>query len=235
MLSSSVSNMVLNSSCNNNNTNNNKSSLKSNNNESLIMKQPLKSSSGLSFKTPNKSKLELSAKKNKTPHNGASLMTDRYIPNRTGSNMEVSYHLLHNNSSSSKTKVARSLNHTNTNTNTDNTNDNTENENLDHLKRKLISDTCNGIQEQSKILHIRNKPTDSDNSQQAFADNIKVIYNSKLSTSMTAAKRVENRVVPSTPDRILDAPGFRDDYCTKIIYFLILNKLFNFNFFIVNF
>lgn len=120
--------------------------------------------------------------------------------------MEASYHLLR----SISQKENQNANNTNsttlngeTNTNT-NSNDNTGNQ-IDNIKRKLIIDTCNGIQEKSKILQIHSKPEPG----AEYVDNMKSLY-----TAAKETKKVTHRVIPSTPERILDAPEFRDDYCT---------------------
>jgi hypothetical protein len=112
------------------------------------------------------------------------------------SNMEASYHLLQNNNNIMNTHSKENhvngtngaSNHNNnnnyTNGNGNNNNGNNANSNeatsndtdglIDNIKRKLIIDTCNGIQEKSKILQIHNKPFEGE-----FVDNIKVNCNKK--------------------------------------------------------
>ena len=139
-------------------------------------------------KTPNKTPLRLScSSKKKTPHN---LTNDRYIPNRTGANMEASYHMLVNKN-------------------------NQENINCEHLtdtiKRKLISDTCQGAcNDKEKVLNLHQKPEIDQASVAAtpFGENIKVLY-----TTQSSIKKSNMRHVQTSPDKILDAPGFRDDFC----------------------
>lgn len=158
------------------------------------------------FKTPNKTPLHLkqvTSSKKKTPHGG--LINDRYIPNRLGSNMEASYHLLHSNSSKENQNINNINNNNNTNSNASSTNESNENENMvDSIKRKLIIETCNGIQEKSKILQIHNRPDVE------VAENIKSLYTKE-------AKKITQRIIPSAPERILDAPEFRDDYYLNLI------------------
>ena len=79
---------------------------------------------------------------------------------------------------------------------------------VDNIKRKLIADTCNGIQENSKILNLHSKPHDSEH------DNMKSIY---CSNSLENMKKQINRIIPTSPERILDAPEFRDDYYLNLM------------------
>ncbi len=96
----------------------------------------------------------------------------------------------------------------------------TESENLtDELKRRVIVETCGGIQEKTKILSLRNKPVDL--SEQFYPDCLKTLYSNSLNHS---AKKVVSRAIQPAPDRILDAPDFRDDYC-KYSFLLLLSIL----------
>lgn len=171
------------------NSNKNNTNSKSNTNHNALKK--------ILFKTPNKTPLDLSSKKNKTPHGG--IINDRYIPNRNGSNMEASYHLLQNINTNSK----------------ENTNINDPDGNnvglVDTIKRKLIIDTCNGIQDNSKILNLHMKHDNSTD-----GDNIKSIYTT-TTNSLGNIKKTINRTIPTNPERILDAPEFRDDYYLNLM------------------
>ena len=123
--------------------------------------------------------------------------------------MEASYHLLQN--TNSKENIQHHFNNNNNNNNND-TNNNIDN-NLslvDNIKRKLIADTCNGIQENSKILnlHMKQQTTCDSIDQCNSIDNIKSIY---------SLKKTIQRTIPSSPERILDAPEFRDDYYLNLI------------------
>lgn len=168
----------------------------------------------LLFRTPNKTPLQLSAKKiNKlSQNNGFSVINDRYIPNRVASNMEVSYHLLHNGCSDSNLKDLKDM---------ANANDNTCNM-VDNIKRKLIIDSCNGIQEKAKILQLHNKNL-TDMEQSAFMESIKIFYNSSL---VNSGKKIQQpRAVCPNPERILDAPEFKDDYYLNLLDWSINNNL----------
>ena len=88
-------------------------------------------------------------------------------------------------------------------------------ENLtDDLKKRLIIDTCGGIQEKTKILSLRQKQVDL--SDQYYPECMKSLYNNALNHN---TKKVVVRAIQNTPDRILDAPEFRDDYCKQILIF----------------
>jgi len=170
------------------------------------------------FKTPNKTPLHLkhvTSSKKKTPL--TNLLNDRYIPNRHGSNLEVSYHLLRSNSqkenlstsSNSLSNISNSSQNNNEVNNDNNGNNiNNSGNQIDSIKRKLIIDTCNGIQEKSSILQIHNKPTSSVD----LVENMKSLY-----TVTKEAKKITHRIIPSAPERILDAPEFRDDYYLNLI------------------
>jgi len=117
--------------------------------------------------------------------------------------MEASYHLLQN------TNSKENIQH-DSNTNIDNH----QLSLVDNIKRKLIADTCNGIQENSKILNLHMKQTSSSSSSfetdqcNSVENKIKSIY---------SLKKAIQRTIPSSPERILDAPEFRDDYYLNLI------------------
>ncbi len=137
-------------------------------------------------KTPIRTPLKLSSAKKKTPH---TITDDRYIPNRTATNMEASYHMLVNGKDQENMHHAEHL--------------------TDSIKRKLINDTCQGgLNDKDKVLHLRTRPVEQD---QAFADNMKVLYSTN--SGVNAIKKSSMRNVQAAPEKILDAPDFRDDFC----------------------
>ncbi len=159
-------------------------------------------------KTPTKTPLKLRqtcTSTKKTPHQTKT--NDRYIPNRVSSNMEVGYHLLINNKDQQE---------------------NIENVHLfDHVKRKLINDTCSGFSSSQGDSHSNSKEQrvlslhtrlGSEHSEQAFADNLKAVYNASTSMMNTSLKKsaLHNRHVITQPEKILDAPEFRDDFCKRL-------------------
>lgn len=120
--------------------------------------------------------------------------------------MEVSYHLLHTNTNNQN--INNNVNNNVNETNADDTN-NIENQ-IDTIKRKLIADTCNGIQEKTKILNLHNKQLEQQ--EEPVIENMKAIYNVN-NNLVSSIKKTVNRCIPSTPERILDAPDFKNDYC----------------------
>jgi cell division cycle protein 20 (cofactor of APC complex) len=131
--------------------------------------------------------------------------------------MEASYHLLQqkNNNTVSKENI-----HNNEHSNGDNNGNNVVSL-VDNIKRKLIADTCNGIQENSKVLNLHSKPNDSEQCG-IFGENIKSIY---CSNSLDNIKKQVNRTIPTSPERILDAPEFRDDYYLNLMDWSSANLL----------
>ena len=119
--------------------------------------------------------------------------------------MEASYHLMH--SSSSNSLVSKD------------SSESSEADCLtDEIKRKLIIDTCNGVQEKAKVLNMHKLPE----SDQSFPE-MKTLYNFNVTNS---AKKNVTRYIPTTPERILDAPDFKDDYCIFKFFFNLFIKTF---------
>ena len=130
----------------------------------------------------------MSSAKKKTPN---TLTNDRYIPNRTSSNLEQSYHLLVSGSDQENLKK--------------NSNDSIH----DHFKRRLLTDASQI--DKAKVLNLHSKQLEPD---QVFADNMKLLYNSSITNS--AYKKNTIRHIQSTPDKILDAPSILNDFCKNI-------------------
>lgn len=136
--------------------------------------------------------------------------------------MEVSYHLLHTTMTSTTTQTTNgSQSSESGSSRTPNNSNNSDSENqIDTIKRKLIADTCNGVPEKAKILNLHNK--------QLALQDLPVIESMKAAYSHCSALGSTNkhmaRFIPSTPERILDAPDFKNDYCItkKYIYYIIL-------------
>jgi hypothetical protein len=117
--------------------------------------------------------------------------------------MEVSHHLFHTSMNSSKSASSSS-----TNLDSSEQQDLSEIENMsavDMIKRKIISDTCHGINDKTKVLNLHSKkPADHglNGIEQSFGE-IKV----------TGIKKPYQRYVNGAPERVLDAPDFKNDYC----------------------
>jgi cell division cycle protein 20 (cofactor of APC complex) len=127
--------------------------------------------------TPLEIRVKTPLKSDNTPQHTTN---DRYIPNRAASDMEISYHLLY---------------------------ESEDNKNVDHAKRQLISETCNGVPKNAKVLNLRTKPVEVN---QVYAGNMKTLYHK---SAVNSVKKATVRTIPSAPDKILDAPEFEDDYC----------------------
>lgn len=141
-------------------------------------------------KTPLKTPLKLSSSTKKTPH---TKINDRYIPNRVCSSIEASYHLLTNSKDQENIE-----------------NQHQQSDQIDTIKRKLLKDTCNGAlnEKETKVLNLHSRQNDSD---QSFSDNIKILYSAGSATN--SVKKTNTRHVISAPEKVLDAPDFRDDFC----------------------
>jgi hypothetical protein len=172
----------------------------------------------LLFKTPtSKAAAEVKNQKRRTPLGAASssILNDRYIPNRVGTNMEISYHLLQQPKTTKSDKIESSERDQDSDQEEDTTN--AENNFVDSIKKRLIIDTCNGVQEKAKVLNLHRVNTadcssnslSSNSSCESFID-MKTMYSNSLANSM---KKCSQRVIHSSPERILDAPDFRNDYC----------------------
>jgi hypothetical protein len=131
--------------------------------------------------------------------------------------MEVCYHLMHAPVSASSSASSSATN--STATSSSNTEDNTSvstanNENLiDPMKRKLIVDTCNGVSDKAKILNLHSKPHEM--LDMPVIESMKATY-SASSFMPGLMNKTTSRTIPNSPERILDAPDFRNDYCREI-------------------
>ena len=109
--------------------------------------------------------------------------------------MEASYHLLINNKENNQENMCQSeLLH-------------------DNIKRKLISETCNGLSaDTDRVLNMHTRTFD-------VHDQNSLLFNSSTNgnTAGSGSSKKVNMVrhVQSTPEKILDAPDFRDDFCKK--------------------
>lgn len=129
--------------------------------------------------------------KSKTPSGG-----DRYIPNRSAIDTELSHYLL------------------------------TRDENMEDLspsereKRKAMSELVHGKDiQKSRVLAFQNKaPPPPD----GYQNSLKVVY----STSKTPmGSKPTSRYIPLTADRILDAPEIQNDYYLNLIDWSHFNVL----------
>lgn len=189
-----------------NNISMNNRSMNTSNYANIISSSQDMHSKTLPSKTPSKTPLRLSSNKKKTPN--SQLTNDRYIPNRTSSNMEASFHLLVSLKDQENVKQ-----HSNSG--------NANNNNLDNIKRKLINDTCQGVVmgDKAKVLNLHSKQPDQES---VFTENLKIYGTSLTSVS---SKKSAPRQVQSVPEKILDAPDFLDDFYLNLIDWSSTNNL----------
>lgn len=147
----------------------------------------------------------------------------RYIPNRIGSNMEISYHLMHNTANNSENVQPQQAEQQQDDL--DETVSSQLENMVDRIKRKLIVETCNGIQEKSKVLSLHQSTRGCSASGEyeqtssmgaGFVDPcLKTLYNTN--SLVNSVKKAQLRYISPTPDRILDAPDFKNDYYLNLI------------------
>jgi hypothetical protein len=109
-----------------------------------------------------------------------------------GNNMEVSYHLLVNNKENNQENMFQQSEHLH-----------------DNIKRKLISETCNGLSSDKveRVLNLHSRTFD-------YSEQNSLLFNSSTNGANSSMKKSNFlRHVQATPEKILDAPDFRDDFC----------------------
>jgi cell division cycle protein 20 (cofactor of APC complex) len=140
--------------------------------------------------------------------------------------MEISYHLMHNATKNIENVQPQQPEHQQDDLDETVT---SQLENMvDRIKRKLIVETCNGIQEKSKVLSLHQSTrilsgcSGSGDYDQAssigngFVDpSLKSLYNTN--SLVNSVKKAQLRYISPTPDRILDAPDFKNDYYLNLI------------------
>lgn len=88
---------------------------------------------------------------------------------------------------------------------------------VDHIKRKLLSELNN---DKEKVLSFNTKLNDSE---QSFAENLKLMYSTG---SVTNSQRKNTyRYVINAPEKILDAPDFKDDFYLNLLDWSTSNNL----------
>lgn len=164
---------------------------------STPMRVSNKSFHGATGKTPSKNKTPGKSKTpSKTPTRG-----DRFIPNRSATNYELSSFML-SNKISAKDAEAELL------------------QSPSKLEyQQAMSDNLNGHQLNSRILSYKNKPPAGP---EGFQNNLKVLYSQNKTPGST---RKTIRHIPQVPERILDAPEILDDYYLNLIDWSCHNHL----------
>lgn len=145
-----------------------------------------------SKKSPGRHKSNPNTPKSKTPSGG-----DRYIPNRSAINNELSHYLLTRDENNEGDLSPSELE-----------------------KRKAMSELVHGKDiQKSRVLAFQNKaPPPPD----GYQNSLKVVY----STSKTPmSSKPTSRYIPLTADRILDAPDIQNDYYLNLIDWSHFNVL----------
>ena len=80
---------------------------------------------------------------------------------------------------------------------------------LDSIKRKLINETCNGLSNDTeRVLNLHSKTYESQ-------EQNSLLFNCSASGGNPSSCKKSGllRHVQAAPEKILDAPDFRDDFC----------------------
>jgi cell division cycle 20, cofactor of APC complex len=143
-------------------------------------------------------------------HNG-----DRFIPNRGGTNMELSKHMLRNDGSSTSFESLDS------DGNSFSVNDLKKDTYCNNLSSSLLG--VDDMTKKSRVLSFADKaPAPKGDT----VNNLSVLYSSSASAPMKkASTKLVNRAIPSAPSRILDAPGMLDDYYLNLLSWSDTNVL----------
>lgn len=88
-----------------------------------------------------------------------------------------------------------------------------KNSQVDFVKQKLIADTCDGVSAKSKILSLHAK-SHSSLQENPVIEAMKSKYSTSSSLYTSILNKSAPRYIDTMADKILDAPDFRNDYCT---------------------
>jgi len=154
---------------------------------------------------------------------GASSAGDRFIPNRAGMNVNLSKHMLREDCSSASSSSSLSTPSSPSTTHTD------EQSSSVSENQKVVSD-ANRDEYSSRLSAALLGVDDKANSRiMSFAEkapvpkgdvvnNLNVLYSASASaTQKMTNKKLVNRLIPSAPTRVLDAPDLKDDYYLNLL------------------
>ncbi|CAB9513400.1 cycle protein 20 homolog [Seminavis robusta] len=143
-------------------------------------------------------------------HNG-----DRFIPNRGGTNSELSKHILRSDGTGS------SFDSQDGDSNGSSVNDSKKDTYCNNLSSSLLG--VDDMTKQSRVLSFAEKaPAPKGDT----VNNLSVLYSASASaTQKKASTKLVNRSIPSAPSRILDAPGMMDDYYLNLLSWSDTNVL----------
>lgn len=191
------------------------------------------------LRTPHRTPLKLNTNNSttkKTPHTKTN---DRYIPNRINTNLEAGYHMLTKrdaenipmggggDGNSGSDSSINSNGSSTTSGGGGNGGGGGGGGHMDTVKRKLLSDMClmtGGGQQtgekQDKLLNLHSRSVSSSD----LSDLVTSTFGAGFSISTTSSLMNGNgfrrpggtRHIPATPEKILDAPDFRDDFCKTL-------------------
>lgn len=137
--------------------------------------------------------------------------------------MEASYHLLHN-----KDKENSSQQQMDPESSSASQSDPSDTENhVDNIKRRIIIDACHGLSDNSKVLNLHSKlgemSLSTSNLSTSVADQSTTHLTGDIKSFLPANNAAGGikrpRHIPVMPERILDAPDFKNDYCNQFRLF----------------
>ncbi|MFH4976526.1 hypothetical protein AB6A40_003235 [Gnathostoma spinigerum] len=137
---------------------------------------------------------------------------DRFIPSRSGSQFELANHLLVNHSCEESTTHNESMSAPNS-----------PNKAEKEMKIQMMRTKSSGeIGADERILCY--KKGQAPVAPYGFKNHPKVIYSSSAANSASSVKK-GLRHIPAAPERILDAPEFRDDYYLNLLHWSVDNVI----------
>jgi cell division cycle protein 20 (cofactor of APC complex) len=142
-------------------------------------------------------------------HNGG----DRFIPNRNGTNMELSKHMLRQDSCSSMSGTASGSSSTDVPDSQRSVNDSKRGTYCAQLSSSLLG--VDDMSKPSRILSFQDKaPVPKGDT----VNNLNILYSASAGAAQKkSSTKLVNRVIPSAPARVLDAPDLMDDYYLNLL------------------
>lgn len=136
-----------------------------------------------------------------TPHN----QQDRFIPNRSTTDLERSHHLIVTSMESSGVEKSGD--------------DSDLSFQQKEYQQKMSENLNNGQPQDNKILSFKNKAPQA---KEGYANNLKVLYSAG---KPAAPKAASTRHIPNVPEKVLDAPELLDDYYLHLLDWSVNNHL----------
>jgi len=169
----------------------------------------------------------------------ASQNGDRFIPNRNGTNMELSKHTLRSDSSSALSTDCSTGTHNTSSATTSGDNDQASSSVVSETQRSIhdskrgtyqsqLSSSLLGVEDMSKPSRILSFQDKAPEPKGDTVNNLAILYSASANAGASrkkASSKLVNRVIPSAPSRILDAPGMKDDYYLNLLSWSDTNVL----------